>query len=53
MTSIIPISRQLDQPTMHHLMAADAVVQRYRTLFALFDWSQIDPPRKRGRPICR
>ncbi len=48
MTPIIPISRQFDQPTLHHLMAADAVVQRYCTLFALFDWRVIDPPRKRG-----
>ena len=45
MASILPISRQFDQPTMQHLMAADAVVQRYRTLFTLFDWSAIDPPR--------
>src|SRR6266566_4778251 len=48
MASIIPISRQFDQPTLQHLMAADAVVQRYRTLFALFDWNAIDPPRQRG-----
>jgi hypothetical protein len=27
---------------------ADPVVQRYRACFALFDWSAIDPPRKRG-----
>jgi hypothetical protein len=33
---------------MHHLLAADAGVQRYRTLFALFDWSTMDPPHKRG-----
>jgi hypothetical protein len=48
MASILPLSRQFDQPTMQHLMAADTVVQRYRTLFALFDWSAIDPPRPRG-----
>src|SRR5437588_6725640 len=48
MAPILPISRQFDQPTMHHLIAADVVVQRYRTLFALFDWSAIDPPRPRG-----
>src|SRR5436309_2991135 len=48
MTPIIPISRPFDQPTMHSLMAADTVVQRYRTLFALFDWSTLDPPHKRG-----
>ena len=48
MSPIIPFSRQVDQPTMHHLLAADAVVQRYRTLFALFDWSTMDPPHQRG-----
>ena len=48
MTPIIPISRPFDQPTMHSLMAADAVVQRYRTVFALSDWSALDPPHKRG-----
>ena len=26
----------------------DPIVQRYRACFALFDWSAIDPPRKRG-----
>src|SRR5438128_323127 len=34
MAPIIPLSRQFDQPTMHHLIAADVVVQRYRKLFA-------------------
>src|SRR6266699_495161 len=48
MSPIIPFSRQFDQPTMHHLLAADAGVQRYRTLFALFDWSTMDPPHQRG-----
>src|SRR5712691_11089338 len=48
MSPIIPFSRSFDQPTTHHLMAADAVVQRYRTVFALFDWSTMDPPHKRG-----
>src|SRR5229473_2748408 len=48
MSPIIPFSRPFDQPTMHHLLAADAIVQRYRTLFALFDWSALDPPHKRG-----
>src|SRR5947207_9931229 len=48
MSPIIPFSRQFDQPTMHHLLAADAGVQRYRTLFALFDWRTMDPPHKRG-----
>ena len=48
MSPIIPISRQFDQPTLHNLIDADPVVQRYRALFALFDWSTSDPPRKRG-----
>ncbi len=48
MSPIIPFSRQFDQPTMRHLLAADAGVQRYRTVFALFDWSTMDPPHKRG-----
>ena len=45
MASIIPISRQFDQPTLQHLMAADAVVQRYRTLFALFKVPEVVPNR--------
>src|SRR5713226_6399914 len=44
MTPIIPISQQFDQPTLGKLMDADPVVQRYRTLFALFDWTALDPP---------
>ena len=48
MSPIIPCSRLFDQSTLQHLIAADAVVQRYRSLFALFDWSAMDPPRKRG-----
>jgi hypothetical protein len=48
MPSIIPVSRLFDQSTLHSLLATDAVVHRYRRLFALFDWSAIDPPRKRG-----
>jgi hypothetical protein len=53
MSSIIPISQQFDQPTMSHLIAADAVVQRYRTQFALFDWTALEPaarPSGPGRP---
>lgn len=48
MPPIIPISRQFDQPTLCKLIDADPVVQRYRAQIALFDWSAIDPPRKRG-----
>jgi hypothetical protein len=48
MHPIIPISRQFDQSTLEQMRDADPVVQRYRARFALFDWSAIDPPRKRG-----
>src|SRR5712692_12050343 len=48
MPPIIPISQHFDQSTLDRLREADPVVQRYRTLFALFDWSAIDPPHKRG-----
>src|SRR6266513_5739823 len=48
MPPIIPISRQFDQPTLSKMIDADPVVQRSRAQFALFDWSAIDPPHKRG-----
>jgi Transposase DDE domain len=48
MPPIIPISRHFDQSTLSKMIDADPVVQRYRARFALFDWSSIDPPRKRG-----
>jgi hypothetical protein len=48
MTTIIPISAGFDQPTLGKMIAADAVVQRYHDLFALFDWSDIDAPALRG-----
>src|SRR6266702_4132481 len=48
MPPIIPISRHFDQSTLSKMLDADSVVQRYRARFALFDWSSIDPPRKRG-----
>lgn len=48
MASIIPISAGFDQPTLSKMIAADAVVQHYRALFALFDWSGIDAPERRG-----
>src|SRR3989475_4237385 len=53
MPPIIPISRQFDQTTLGKLIDADAVVQRYRTLFALFDWTALEPavkPSGPGRP---
>ena len=45
---ILPCSQHVDQPTLSKLIAADAVVQRYRALFALFDWNRIDAPPRRG-----
>jgi hypothetical protein len=45
---ILPCSQHIDQSTLSKLIAADAIVQRYRALFALFDWSGIDAPRRRG-----
>src|SRR5207248_2143812 len=48
MPPIIPISRHFDQSTLSKMIDADSVVQRYRARFALFDWSSIDPPRRRG-----
>jgi len=50
MTPIIPSSQQFDQPTLGKLMDVDPVVQRYRTLFALFDWTALDPPAKPSGP---
>jgi len=55
MATIIPISRHFDQPTFQYLIDSDAVVQRYRALFCLFDWSALDPacsggPGRRGHP---
>lgn len=53
MVSIIPISREFDQQTMSQIIAADAVVQRYRRLFALLDWRPLedcDPAVSPGRP---
>jgi hypothetical protein len=48
MNSIIPDTRPFDQSTLQRMRDADPVVQRYRARFALFDWSAIDPPPKRG-----
>jgi hypothetical protein len=53
MASIIPISCQFDQQTIDKIIAADALVQRYRSLFALLDWKPFDcpqPPAAPGRP---
>src|SRR5438445_13822544 len=48
MAPIIPISRQFDQPTLGKLIDADSVVHRYRTLFALFDWTALQPAATSG-----
>src|SRR5258708_22188598 len=47
MITMIPAVRPFDQSTLELMREADPVVQRYRARFALFDWSAIDPPRKR------
>jgi hypothetical protein len=53
MPTIIPVSRSFDQSTLAKLIEVDALVQRYRSVFALFDWSPFDSrvhlPRP-GRP---
>ena len=36
---MIPVSTVFDQSTMHFLCEHDPVVQRYRTFFALLEWS--------------
>ena len=53
MVPIIPISHHFDQQTISKIIAADALVQRYRALFALLDWSPLDSPEPAtgpGRP---
>lgn len=53
MIPIIPISPQFDQPALGKLIEAEPVVQRYYTLFALFDWTALEPATKStgpGRP---
>jgi hypothetical protein len=42
LVAMIPYSRVFDQQTMTHMLEHDPVVQRYRTFFALFDWSVIN-----------
>src|SRR5947209_20528182 len=57
MNPIIPSSQQFDQSTLGKLIDADPVVQRYRTLFALFDWTSLEPaatssgPGRPGHPL--
>ncbi len=41
---MIPCSQTFDQSTMSRMLDADPVVQRYRTFFALFDWSVVPEP---------
>ncbi len=48
MTTMIPVLPAFDQSTLQRLRDIDPIVQRYRARFALFDWSDIDPPPKRG-----
>src|SRR5712692_3731307 len=52
MTTMIPVLAPFDQSTLQRMRDADPVVQRYRAHLALFDWSDIDPPKPRapGRP---
>ena len=48
MTPIIPVLVPFDQSTLQRMRDVDPIVQRYRTRFALFDWSDLDPPKPRG-----
>jgi hypothetical protein len=53
--TILPYSHTFDQPTLRKLLDHDPVVQRYRSFFALFDWSVVpgpasDPSRPGKRP---
>src|SRR6266566_1370594 len=53
MVPIIPISHHFDQQTISKIIAADALVQRYRALFALLDWTPLEAPEPAtgpGRP---
>lgn len=52
---MLPYSERLDQSTYSLLMEEDALVQRYRALFAHIEWSQlpdpaVDPSRPGKRP---
>src|SRR5712692_787587 len=48
MTPIIPVLVPFDQSTLQRMRDVDPIVQRYRARFALFDWSDLDPPKPRG-----
>lgn len=37
---MIPESYLFDQPTIANIIESDEVVQGYRALFSLFDWSR-------------
>ncbi len=53
MVPIIPSSHHFDQQTISKIIAADALVQRYRALFALLDWTPLEAPEPAtgpGRP---
>ena len=54
---MIPTSLVFNQSTLSQMLAVDTVVQQYRTLFALFDWSVVDDWQAhrsgRGRPAHR
>ncbi|OLE31110.1 MAG: hypothetical protein AUG45_14020 [Ktedonobacter sp. 13_1_20CM_3_54_15] len=48
---MLPYSRLFDQRTLALLMEHDAIVQRYRALFALIDWQVLpDPVPNPSRP---
>ena len=52
---MLPYSRLFDQRTLALMMDHDAIVQRYRALFALIDWQVLphpvpDPSRRGKRP---
>ena len=48
MSAMIAVLRPFDQSTLQQMRAVDPIVQRYRAVFALLDWSALDPPRKPG-----
>ncbi len=52
---MLPYSRLFDQRTLSLMVEHDAIVQRYRALFALIDWQVLpdpvpDPSRPGKRP---
>ena len=56
---MIPYSQVFDQQTLTRMLEHDPLVQRYRTLFALFDWTVVPEPAlgpsqpgKRPHPQC-